>query len=36
MAIHRAQIAIFIRPFIPDAYAVFFQIGDIGAALQKP
>ena len=36
LAIHRPEITIFIGPFIPDADAVFFQVGNVGVALQKP
>jgi hypothetical protein len=32
----RPEIAVFVRPFVPDAYAVLFQIGDVGVALQEP
>ncbi len=35
-AIHGAEVAVFIRPLIPDADAVFLEIGDVGAALEKP
>ena len=35
-SIHRAKIAIFISPFIPDLYTMFFQVSDIGLSFQKP
>ena len=35
-AIYRAKVAIFIGPFIPDLYTMFFQISNIGLAFQKP
>ena len=36
IAIHRAQLAIGVGPFVPDRHAVGFQVGDIGVAGQKP
>jgi hypothetical protein len=36
LAIDRTQIAVFIRPFVPDAHLVFLQIADIPVAAQKP
>ena len=36
LAVHRAKIAVLVRPFVPDTDAVFLQIFGIGAALQKP
>ena len=36
VAINRAEIAVFIRPFIPDGDAVFVQVLDIGVTLQEP
>ena len=36
LAIHRAKIAVGIGPFVPDANAVFLQIGDVGVAAQEP
>lgn len=35
-AVHRAQIAIFGGPFVPDAHAVFVQPLDVGVAAQHP
>ncbi len=36
VAVDRAEVAVVVGPFIPDRDAVFFQISDIGRALQKP
>ena len=36
MAVHRAEVAVFIGPFVPDRDAVFLQVFDVGVALQKP
>ena len=36
MAIYRPQAAVLIRPFIPYAYSMFFEISNIGIALQEP
>ena len=36
LAIHRAEVAVLIRPLVPDADAVLFQIFGVGTALQKP
>lgn len=36
VAIYRPQIALFIGPFIPYAYPMFFQPRNVGIALQKP
>lgn len=36
VAVDRAQITFCISPFIPDAYPVLLQIGDIGIPFQKP
>ena len=35
-AVNRSQFAVLIGPFIPDAYAMFFQVFDIGIAFQEP
>ena len=36
LAVHRAEIAIDVRPFVPDADAVALQVGDVGVARQEP
>ena len=36
LAINRTQVAVFIRPFIPDSDVVFVQIRDVGVTLQEP
>jgi hypothetical protein len=36
LAVDRAEIAIFVGPFVPDANTVGFQVGNIGVALQEP
>jgi hypothetical protein len=36
LAIDGTEIAIGVGPFIPDPDAVFFQVGDIGLALEEP
>ena len=36
VAVNRAQIAIFIRPFIPNGNVVVFQVFDVGIAFEKP
>ena len=36
MAVYRAEATVLIRPFVPDAYAMFFEVGNIGIALQEP
>ncbi len=36
IAIDRSQIAVFIRPFVPDGYAVFLQPGDVAFPPEKP
>jgi hypothetical protein len=35
-AVNRAQIAVLVGPFVPDAYAVFLEVGNIGIAAQEP
>ena len=35
-AINAAQIAVLVRPFIPDRHATFVEIFDVGVAAQKP
>ena len=36
MAVNRAEIAVFIGPFIPDGYAIVFEIFDVCITVQKP
>ena len=36
LAINRAEIAGFVGPFVPDAYAIRLQVGNVGVALQEP
>ncbi len=36
VTVHGPQIAIGVGPFVPDRHAVFFQVRDIGRALQEP
>src|SRR3972149_4541858 len=36
LAINRAEIALPVRPFVPERYTVFLEIADIGVALQEP
>lgn len=36
MAVNRTEVAVLIGPFVPDANSVFFQVTDVGIALQKP
>src|ERR1700738_2265735 len=36
LAIDGSEIAVLVRPFVPDADAMRLQIGDIGVAAQKP
>ena len=35
-AVHAAEVAVFIRPLIPDAHAVLVEVADVGVAAQKP
>ena len=35
-AVHRAEIAVFIGPLIPNGDLVVTQVGDIGIAVQEP
>ena len=35
-AVDGTEVAVFIGPLIPDANAVFLEIGDVGVALQEP
>src|SRR5574337_604766 len=34
--VDRTELAMFIGPFVPDAHAVLFQVGDVGVAAQEP
>ncbi|AEW75054.1 hypothetical protein EcWSU1_03626 [Enterobacter ludwigii] len=36
LTVHRAQVAVFICPFVPDRDVVFMQIRNVGIALQEP
>jgi hypothetical protein len=36
MTIYRSQIAVLIRPFVPDTNSVFLEVFDIGVASEKP
>ena len=36
MAVDWAQIAFVVGPLIPNGHAVFFQIADVGIAVEKP
>src|ERR1035437_3830567 len=36
MPVNRSEVAVFIRPFIPNTYAIFFQVFYVGIALQNP
>ena len=36
LAVHGPQVAVFIRPLVPDANAVFLQVLDVGIALEEP
>ena len=36
LAVHRAEVAILVRPFIPDADPILLEVFGVGAALQKP
>ena len=36
MAVHRSKVAVFICPFVPNAYLVFVQVLQISVAAQKP
>ena len=35
-SVDRTQIAILVRPFIPDRHAVFLQVANVRVALQEP
>jgi hypothetical protein len=34
--VNRSEVAVIIRPFVPDPDAVFFQVTNIGFAFQEP
>ena len=34
--VHRSQVAVRIRPLVPDAHVVFLEVADVGVALQEP
>lgn len=36
LTINGAKVAIFVSPLIPDAHFVFFEVGDVGVAFEKP
>ena len=36
LAVDRTQLAVFIRPVIPDGDAVFLEVSNVSAALQEP
>ena len=36
LAVYGAEIAVFIRPFVPDADPILLEVLGVGAALQKP
>ena len=36
LAVHRAEVALLVRPFVPDRHAVFLEVADVGVALQEP
>ena len=36
MAIDRAQVAVLVGPFVPDAYSVVLEVFDIGVARYEP
>lgn len=31
-----SEVSVLVCPFVPDAYAVFLQVFDVGVALQEP
>ena len=35
-AVYRPEIAVFVRPFVPDTHAVFLKPADVGIAFDKP
>ena len=36
VAVNRAQVAVFVRPFVPDGNVVVFQVFDVGIAFEEP
>ena len=36
LPVNRAEVAIFVRPFIPDADFVFLEVGNVGVSFEKP
>ena len=36
LAVYRAEVAVLVRPFVPDADPVFLEVFGVGAALQEP
>ena len=36
VAVYGAEVAVFVGPFVPDGYVVFFQVADVGVAFEKP
>ena len=36
MAVHRPQVAVLVRPFVPDGYLVVVQVLDVGVARNEP
>jgi hypothetical protein len=35
-AVDRPELAVLVRPFVPDRHAVLAEVGDVGAARQEP
>ena len=36
LAVNRAEVALLVRPFVPDGYAIIAQVTDVGLAAQEP
>ena len=36
VAVYGAEVAVFVGPFVPDGYVIFFQVADVGVAFEKP
>src|SRR5690606_28620316 len=36
LAVHRPELAVFVRPLVPDRDLVLAQVGDVGLAFQEP
>jgi hypothetical protein len=36
LPINGTQIAVFVRPFVPDGHFVFLEVTDVGIATQEP